>query len=302
MKTKKTNRRIVTRPDFDGVVCAALLFEAESIAAPVLWTEPGDIQQSRIQIQAGDILANLPFDERCSLWFDHHISNQTDKPFQGAFRIAPSAARIVYEHYQDRFQHRYDRLIAEADKIDAALLSMDEVLYPERYPFVLLSMTIINREKEDAAYWNHLVNLLRREPIERVMKDSEVEKRLEAIIRQNSLYRNILQQHTTISRNIAVTDLRSYDQAPFGNRFLVYALYPHAMVSIRVRCADNDKKIIIMSVGHNIFNQSCKVNIGLLLSRYNGGGHKGAGSCSFDAALYDQYIHEIKEVLEKNEA
>lgn len=301
MKIIKNNKRIVTRPDFDGIVCAALLFEAESIDQPVLWTEPGDIQQARIPIQDGDILANLPFDDRCLLWFDHHISNQTEKPFKGAFRIAPSAARVIYEHYQEIFQHRYDRLIAEADKIDAARLTMDEVLYPEKYPLVLLSMTIINRDKEDESYWNHLVDLLRKKSIEDVMKDPEVEKRSQAIVRQNILYKEVLRKHTTISRNIAVTDLRSYDQAPFGNRFMVYALYPEAMVSIRVRCADNDRNIIIMSVGHNIFNQSCQVNIGLLLSRYNGGGHRGAGACSFDAPLYEQYINEIKEILYENE-
>lgn len=301
MKIMKKNMRIVTRPDFDGIVCAALLFEAEPIDAPVLWTEPGELQQARIDIQKGDILANLPYDERCSLWFDHHISNRTEKSHQGAFRIAPSAARVIYEHYPDKFQGKYDLLIAEADKIDAAQLSMDEVLHPEKYPFVLLSMTIINRDKEDEAYWNHLVNLLRIKPIEAVMKDPRVKEKCRAIIRQNTLYKDVLEKHTTLSRNIAITDLRSFDKAPFGNRFLVYALFPESMVSIRVRYADNDRNIIIMSVGHNIFNQTCQVNIGLLLSRYHGGGHKGAGACNFNATLYDSYIREITDILNKNQ-
>ncbi|MBW2563261.1 MAG: exopolyphosphatase, partial [Deltaproteobacteria bacterium] len=67
--------RIVTRPDFDGVVCAALLYETEEITEPVKWVEPSDIQKGMIEIRTGDIIANLPYNEKCSLWFDHHYTN-----------------------------------------------------------------------------------------------------------------------------------------------------------------------------------------------------------------------------------
>jgi oligoribonuclease NrnB/cAMP/cGMP phosphodiesterase (DHH superfamily) len=64
--------RIVTRPDFDGVVCAVLLYEAENVNVPVKWVEPNDMQKGIVDIHEGDIVANLPYDERCALWFDHH--------------------------------------------------------------------------------------------------------------------------------------------------------------------------------------------------------------------------------------
>ncbi|MBU0994617.1 MAG: exopolyphosphatase [Proteobacteria bacterium] len=292
--------RIVTRPDFDGIVCAVLLLDAETIDTQILWTEPGEIQNNSVDINHGDIMANLPYDDRCLKWFDHHISNQINKPFNGAFQIAPSAARVIYDHYRTKLTGRYEKLIKETDKIDAALLSMNEVCYPENYPYVLLSMTITNRDKADEAYWNKLVGLLRKRPIEAVMEDTDVKEKCEAIIKQNTIYKDILQKYTTLNQHIAITDLRSFDKAPFGNRFLVYALFPETTVSIRVRHADNDKNKIIMSVGHNIFNQNCRVNIGLMLSAYNGGGHKGAGACSFDAVHYDQYINEIIDILIKN--
>jgi len=93
--------RIVTRPDFDGVVCAALLYEAEKITEPVKWVRPNDVQKGRVDIRKGDIMANLPYDERCSLWFDHHYSNRINRPFKGAFKLAPSAAGVIFEYYKD---------------------------------------------------------------------------------------------------------------------------------------------------------------------------------------------------------
>ncbi len=91
--------RIVTRPDFDGIVCAVLLYQAENINADIQWVEPAEIQTGKAKILKGDILANLPYSPDCALWFDHHISNKHEKPFKGAFEIAPSAAGVVYKYY-----------------------------------------------------------------------------------------------------------------------------------------------------------------------------------------------------------
>ena len=117
--------RIVTRPDFDGIVCAVLLYETVSIDQPIKWVSPNDMQQNRVEIKKGDIIANLPYNEHCSLWFDHHFSNQLRYPVAGLFRIAPSAAGIVYEYYQNTLQDRFAELVRETDKIDDAQLSLD---------------------------------------------------------------------------------------------------------------------------------------------------------------------------------
>ncbi|MGA8180357.1 MAG: exopolyphosphatase, partial [Desulfobacterales bacterium] len=167
--------RIITRPDFDGVVCAALLYEAEKITESVKWVEPNDMQRGMVDVRTGDIIANLPYDDRCTLWFDHHHTNKIDKPFEGAFKIAPSAARVIFEFYNGRFNRDYSELIQQTDKIDAADLSLDEVLYPEKYGLVLLSMTVLGRDGYDEGYWNRLVHLLRKSNIDEVLKDPEVQ-------------------------------------------------------------------------------------------------------------------------------
>jgi nanoRNase/pAp phosphatase (c-di-AMP/oligoRNAs hydrolase) len=294
--------RIIARPDFDGVVCASLLYEAEDIEGPVKWVEPNEIQKGLADVREGDIIANLPYDERCSLWFDHHHSNKVDKPFKGVHKIAPSAAGVIYEYYKDRFQKDYSELIKATDKIDSADLSMDEVLHPEKYPYVLLSMTVLGRDEVDENYWNHLVEYLRKYDIDEVMNFPEVEKRCRSIVAQNKIFKDILQQHTTLIQHVSVTDFRSFDKTPTGNRFLVYSLFPEAIVSVKIRHPDISKEKVSVSVGHSIFNRKCKVNVGHMLSKFEGGGHRGAGSCTFHASRAEEYIANILDILLKNEA
>ncbi len=293
--------RIVTRPDFDGVVCAALLYEAENITKPVKWVEPNDVQKGFVDIKESDIIANLPFDERCMLWFDHHHTNRIDKPFKGSFKIAPSAAGVIFEYYKNRFQRNYSELIRETDKIDSADLSLDEVLYPEKYGYVLLSMTVTGQDEPDEPYWNRLVDLLRNDDIDTVLDDPEVKSRCQAVIVQNKTYKEILKAHTVLKEHISITDFRSFDKPPTGNRFLVYSLFSEAVVSVKIRYKNDDKTMVAVSVGHSIFNRNCNVNVGLMLSKFEGGGHRGAGSCRFHVSKANDYIPKIIDILLKNE-
>jgi hypothetical protein len=293
--------RIVTRPDFDGVVCAALLYESEKITAPVMWVQPNDVQKGLVDIRKGDIIANLPYDKRCSLWFDHHYSNRITTPFKGAFKLAPSAAGIVFEYYKGFFQRDYSELIKETDKIDSADLSFDEVLYPENYPYLLLSMTIFGHDDADERYWNRLVELLRTQSINEIIDDLEVKKRCQALIEQNKQYKDHLSEHSKSIEHVCVTDFRPLDKTPNGNRFLVYALFPDTVVSVKIRFDDDARKKIAVSVGHNIFNQNCNVNVGLMLSKFEGGGHPKAGSCRFHISKANNYIPKIIDILLKNE-
>jgi len=293
--------RIVTRPDFDGVVCAVLLYEAEEITEPVKWVEPNDMQRGMVDVRAGDIIANLPYDNRCTLWFDHHNTNKIDKPFGGAFKIAPSAARVIFEFYNGRFNRDYSELIQQTDKIDAADLSLDEVLYPERYGLVLLSMTVLGRDAYNEGYWNRLVHLLRKSDIDEVLKDPEVKAHCDAVKEKNKLYKDLLRQNTRVKKHVSITDFRNFNEAPTGNRFLVYSMFPKAVVSVTIRYDDKDKKMLAVSVGHSIFNRNCKVNVGRMLTAFGGGGHRAAASCRFDPKKADEYIPKIIDILLKNE-
>ena len=292
--------RIVTRPDFDGIVCAALLYEAEKIEHSTLWIQPSDIQKGLIPIKPYDIIANLPYHKECALWFDHHVTNQPDGAFQGSFSIAPSAARVIFEYYTDRFHCNYESLIRQTDDIDSANLTIEQIRQPERYPHVLLSMTILGNDLKEIPYWEHLTSLLRRFPVESVVADPEVAVRCREAVERNSVFKTHLLNNTRLQEHVAITDFRSMQPAPDGNRFLVYALYPEASVSVKIRFADPLSENLIVSVGRSILKDGCNVNIGKLLTRFGGGGHAGAGACKFSAADGDRYIPEIINTLEEN--
>jgi len=292
--------RIVTRPDFDGVVCAVLLSDALRIKKPVKWVEPNAVQMGRVEIRKGDIIANLPYDDRCSFWFDHHYTNRIYRSFRGVFKIAPSAAGIIFEYYRQRFQRDFSELAAAADKIDAADLTLDEVEHPEKYDYVLLSMTVSNGEDIDDAYRDRLVDLLQQFDRRQVMQDPAVQQRCQEVIRQNETYREALKACTRIQGGVAVTDFRPLGRVPAGNRFLVYSLFPEAVVQVKIRYEDEDRETVVVHVGHSIFNRGCNVNAGLLLAEFGGGGHRAAASTRFAARRVDEYLPHILDVLLKN--
>ena len=292
--------RIVTRPDFDGVVCAALLAAAENIDRPPLWVSPSDMQKGRIAVQEGDIIANLPYHENCRLWFDHHYSNQIRGVFPGLFRIAPSAAGLVFEYYRPRFERDYTTLVQETDKIDSAALSMDEILYPERFPYVCLSMTIHSQAPEEAPYWNHLAALLRDCDIDAVMRDEHVQRHVRTVGEENRRYRRLLEKHTELKQHVAVTDFRPLGRMPDGNRFLVYSMYPKAIVHVKIGFVDPDRQTVAVKVGHSILNRNCRINVGKMLSFFEGGGHRGAGAARFQAESAADYLPRIIDILLEN--
>lgn len=293
--------RIVTRPDFDGIVCAVLLYEVFDIRQPVYWVEPNALQKGRVEIHKQDIIANLPYDEKCALWFDHHYTNRIDKPFKGDYKISPSAASIIFEHYKDRFKKDFSELVQAADKIDSADFTLDEVLHPEKYNYVMLSMTVTNGDEPDDAYWNKLVEGLRKFEIRKVLEDPDVKQRCQTIVEQNEIFIAHLKENTQLIKHVSVTDLRPFTKPPVGNRFLVYSLFPDSYVNVKIRFEDKKRKRIAVHVGRSIFNPKCNVNVGLMLADFEGGGHRGAGSTRFQATKAEDYIPRIIDILLKNQ-
>lgn len=293
--------RIVTRPDFDGIVCAVLLYEAMDIREPVKWVEPNALQRGLVDIRKGDIIANLPYADRCSFWFDHHYTNRIYRPFNGVFKIAPSAAGIIFNHYKDRFKRDYSELVTATDKIDAAELSLDEVQHPEKHGYVLLSMTVVNAGEPDEAYWNKLVDLLRKYDLQRVLDDPEIKQRCGQVIELNEKYAVYLKKNTRLDKQVSITDFRKLENIPAGNRFLVYSLFPDSVVNLRIRYEKKNKAMTAVNIGHSIFNRRCNVNAGLLLADFGGGGHRGAASTRFESSNADTYLPLIIDALQKNE-
>lgn len=292
------NARIITRPDFDGVVCAVLLKEVLGDEARVIWTQPNEIQRGKIKVTPDDVVANLPLAGDVALWFDHHVSNTTNYSYKGLFRIAPSAAGLVYEYFKEELTKRFLELVRQADKIDSAQLTLDEIQHPENYPYVLLSMTIFTRQPSDEAYCNLLTVLLSTETIHQVLEDPMVRQRCDRAVAANREYEKYLKKHTVLHGHVSITDFRGITPAPDGNRFLVYSLFPRAVANVKLY---EEGPHVAIKLGHSIVNRGCQVNVGKLLARYGGGGHAGAGACRIERGRLNTQIEDIINVLIRNQ-
>jgi hypothetical protein len=323
--------RLVTRADFDGLVCGALLTKFEPIDS-YLFVEPKFMQDGLVDIRAGDIIANLPYHPNCTLWFDHHITNTTPdfrNPImlgKGGFRLAPSAARVVYEYYTElgmthdrgdfagasqattvltpemlQFLNtdRIKYLLHEADRIDAGKLEPQDVLDPQGY--VLISMTTDGRNTGDEPYWLRIIELLRDAPLEDVLSDPEVSRRCRQIRDEQEQLRKILLARTTLQGNVIYVDVRGIEEIPDGNRFLIFTLFPQGNIQVKVADDKQRENTTSISVGYNIFNTTSNVNVGELLSHYGGGGHRVVGSCRVSNEQAEQAIREILAAVTESE-
>ena len=116
--------RLLTRSDFDGLGCAALLKEA-GIIDDIKFVHPKDMQDGKVDVTENDILANVPYVPDCGMWFDHHSSEQERQAHCG-FKgdcdpTAASAARVIYNYFggQDKFPDEHLR-----DLVAAALIAI----------------------------------------------------------------------------------------------------------------------------------------------------------------------------------
>jgi nanoRNase/pAp phosphatase (c-di-AMP/oligoRNAs hydrolase) len=299
--------RLVTRGDLDGLTSAVILTLKEPVD-DILLVHPQEITDKTVEIGPQDVLANLPYDSRCGMWFDHHLlTDSNEKPpaqFKGRYRVAPSAARLVYEYYMEQHPDdpdlvRLERLVDETDRLDAALLTPDDVENPRDY--ILLGYTIDGRTGLGSFddYFLKLVGWLKTMSIQEVLQQPEVRERVQRIRSDVVDFKRLLSRNSFQINNVVVTDLREIARLPAGNRFLVYTLFPDANVSLRVHWGPRHDSVVA-AVGHSIFNRTCKTSVGELMSRFGGGGHRGAGTCILPLERAADAIDEILFELQAN--
>lgn len=299
--------RLVTRADLDGLTSAVIITMKEPIDE-ILLVHPQEVTDKRVEIRGDDILANVPYHPNAGKWFDHHLlTDSNEKPpaeFEGRYRVAPSAARLVYEYYVEKDPHdpaleRLSKLVDETDRLDAAQLTPDDVETPQGY--ILLGYTIDSRTGlgNFEEYFRQLVAWLRTLSIEEILQQPEVKRRVDRIRNEQEEFRSLLQRNSFQLGNVVVTDLREIERLPAGNRFLVYSLFPEANVSLRVHWGPS-RQSVVAAVGHSIFNRTCKTSVGDLMSRYGGGGHRGAGTCILPIDKAAEAIDEILFELQAN--
>jgi len=287
--------RLVTRSDFDGLVCGVLLKELDLIDE-ITFVHPKDMQDGKIAISARDITTNLPYVPGCHLAFDHHSSelerNGTRLPAN--YVIDPkalSAARVVWRHFggEARFPRVKEDLMRAVDKADAAQFSRDDILNPTGWTllsFLMDSRTGLGRFRNfgvsNYQLMMSLVDACAKHGVEEVLGLPDVAERVKLYREHQGPFKEQLRRTSTVHKNLVEVDLRNEETIYAGNRFVVYALNPGCNISMHVMWG-REKKNVVFAIGKSILNKTSKTHVGTLCLTYGGGGHDAAGTCQVDA-------------------
>ena len=301
--------RLVTRSDFDGLACGALLLAA-GVVDHWMFAHPKDLQDGLVEINENDCLANVPYVEGCGLWFDHHSSeferNELAGKYKGESRITPSCARIIYEYYggKDTFPN-FDDMMEAVDKVDSGNLTIDEIMNPKGWilvGFLMDPRTGLGRWRQFTVSNYQLMEKLmvacRDKSTAEILAMPDVKERIEVYEEQTQKFKEMVKAHTRTEGNVIISDLRGVDPIYTGNRFMIYSMYPEQNISAWIVNGRGGKGCSA-AVGYSILNRTCKVNVGHLMLKYNGGGHEKVGTCQFSDENMEQELPKmLKELCE----
>jgi nanoRNase/pAp phosphatase (c-di-AMP/oligoRNAs hydrolase) len=285
--------RLVTRSDFDGLACAVLLNELGMINE-IKFVHPKDMQDGKIEISDNDITTNLPYVPGVFLAFDHHASetfrNPGDRPNHIIYPDAPSAARVVYEHFggKGRFAPALTEMMLAVDKADSANFTRQEILDPRDWVllnYLMDSRTGLGRFREfrvsNYQLMMDLISYCRDHSIDQILALPDVKERVDLYFEHAEKAKEQIRRCTIVYKNLAVLDLRNEETIYATNRFMIYALYPECNISIHVLWGVQ-KQNTVFATGKSIVNRTSNTNIGELMLFYGGGGHENAGTCQIE--------------------
>ena len=302
--------RLLTRSDFDGLACGALL-KAVGVIDSWKFVHPKDMQDGLVEVTDNDILANVPYTPGCAMWFDHHSSESErlgmNIKFEGESRLAPSAARVIYEYYggKEKLPH-FESMIIDVDKVDSGALSVDDIMNPKGWVllgFIMDPRTGLGRFR-DFTISNYdlmclLVDKCATLQIDEILALSDVQERVDLYFKQNELFKEMLNKYTSTDGNVIITDLRNVETIYTGNRFMIYSLFPDQNISLWI-VDGRGKQNCPIAVGHSILNRTSKTDVGSLLLKYGGGGHRQVGTCQVEYGEADRVINELVAQMKKD--
>lgn len=304
--------RLVTRADFDGLVCAVLLRQL-ALIGDVAFVHPKDMQDGAVEITGRDITANLPYVASAHLAIGHHVSGPERLADQRPNRIvvpgAASCARVVYDHFGGpvAFPGIAPDLLDAVDKADAARFTLEEILDPRggaMLNYVMDARTGLGRFRSfrisNRQLMLQLVESCRTMTIDQILDSPDVRERVELYREHQRLAARQIRRCSTVHGNVVVLDLRGEETIYATNRFVIYALYPQCNVSIQVMWG-LQRQNTVLAIGKSILDRSAAVDVGELCRRFGGGGHAAAGTCQVEHSWSDRILGEAIVAIRRAE-
>ena len=296
--------RLVTRSDFDGLVCAALLKEL-GILEEIKFVHPKDVQDGLVELTDRDITTNLPYVPGVRLAFDHHESEMLrvgDSPENHVILPnALSAARVVYDYFggEERFPRVPAELMDAVDKADSAGFSLDEIAEP--HGWILLSFLMDPRTGlgrfRDFRISNYdlmmlLIDACLELSVEEILELPDVLERVNLYSEHAFAAEGQLLERSSVQGDVIVLDLREDEIIHPTNRFMIYALRPQCNLSLHVLWGLKQQNTVF-AMGKSIVDRSSTVNVGELMLSYGGGGHEAAGTCQVPNEDAERVLAEL---------
>jgi nanoRNase/pAp phosphatase (c-di-AMP/oligoRNAs hydrolase) len=299
--------RLLTRSDFDGLACAVLLNKV-GIIDSYKFVHPKDLQDGLVEVNENDCLANVPFVKGCGLWFDHHLSETERNAYEGQYHgrseQKPSCARVIYEYYggKDTFPG-LEYFIESVDKVDSANLTIDDIKNPRDYVllgFIMDPRTGLGRFRDfrisNYQLMENMIEWCATKSIDEILHLPDVVERIDLYNEQTEKFVEMVKAHTKVMGKTIVTDLRGEQTIYTGNRFMIYSLYPNCNLSVWIVSGKGGEGCSC-AVGYSVLNRTCEVNVGSLMLKYGGGGHKAVGTCQFNNDNMDQKVKELLDEI-----
>ena len=127
---------------------------------------------------------------------------------------------------------------------------------------------------------------------EEILALPDVQERIETYIEQTVKFRDMILKHTVVDGNVIVTDLRGVEPIYTGNRFMIYSMYPQQNISVWI-VSGRGGQGCSAAVGYSILNRTATMDVGSLMLKYNGGGHKKVGTCQFSDETMDEQLPKM---------
>lgn len=304
--------RLLTRSDFDGLVCAVLLVDA-GVVNEYKFVHPKDIQDGKVQVSTNDVLANIPYVPGSGLWFDHH-SSEVERlgphvEFKGKVDDAPSCARVIYNYYGGAAKFsKYDKngLMDAVDRSDSGNLLADDIANPKGWillSFVMDPRTGLGRYQDykisNYKLMEDMIQYCRGLDVEEILKKPDVQERVVRYYQQEKAYEAMINANSRVDGNVLIIDLHNVEEILSGNRFKEYVLFPDQNISMRIIWGVK-KQNMVFTCGHSIINRTSKTNVGSLMLKYGGGGHAAVGTCQVPTDKWEKMRDELVAAMKKD--
>ncbi|MDR2460559.1 MAG: exopolyphosphatase [Deltaproteobacteria bacterium] len=299
--------RLVTRSDFDGLACGALLKEAGLIDS-YQFVHPKDIQDGLVELGPNDILANVPYSNGIGMWFDHHTSEGErlgSISYRGMSRVAPSCARVIYDFLggSSRYSPHWDAMMEAVDKVDSANLTINEIEYPTGWiliGFIMDPRTGLGRFRtfriSNYQLMENMIEMCRTMTGEEILQQPDVKDRVDLYFQQAPFYSNMIRSCAKLEGQVLIIDFRTQEVIYPGNRFLPYTMFPDAKVSIHITWG-RGSNFVALALGNSIINRDSQANLGSIALHFGGGGHEAVATCQVPEQEVDATIKTIVDFI-----